>query len=383
MIASTSSRRILAFCVLTCGAGLLLSACGGHTVAPGSTTACPDGPRIALDCESEISYQGVKTGGSVSVMSIGSGKASYENTAIRNVNTSLESYVATQTRLCRDYNACVLPPQEYRAEAKKTREMFEVAAHGAVAFAAASDAAAKDAVLTRLYDTVVPEDRRPEDVSIRFTLDAELPSSVGGGQTMLQTGAPLPTKARVAFKFWASRTASLYVFEKTKTGALKVLFPDPRIGTANPIPAATAVSLPSGGQRFALNAEDMGIENIYIAASVKPLATLDAALQKVASGQVQNITGDPLLSSFSSVTAAPPREGCRTRSLELEAASDEPPCGSRGFDLSDSSAGTKEASLAARTSPGDDLIVKVFSFEHVTEEDYPAAMQRYRAKGGG
>ena len=357
--------------------GLLASGCGGAPRA-GDSLMCDGASRVVLDCSSEIAYQGVKADGSVSVLNLGAAKGKFEDAAIRKVNDGLAGYVTAQTRLCREYNACVLSKEQYNAEAKRTRDIFQAASQGAQAFAVATSGAEKDRVLSSLYESVVPEAQRPEALAIRFSLDAELPASVGGGQTFLKPGAPLPTRARVAFGFWASKSAHLYVFQTTQSGAVKVLFPDPRIGTSNPIAAASAVTVPSGGRRFALNGEDLGSETVYLAASVKPLANLDAALQKVASGQVASLSGDRVLSQFSTVNAGKAPEDCQTRGFDLEPASGTP-CPTRGLDLEGDDAAKTDSSLSAKTSPGDDVIVKAFTFAHVTEEDYPAAMQRYRA----
>ena len=357
--------------------GLLASGCGGAPRA-GDSLMCDGASRVVLDCSSEIAYQGVKADGSVSVLNLDAAKGKFEDAAIRKVNDGLAGYVTAQTRLCREYNACVLSKEQYNAEAKRTRDIFQAASQGAQAFAVATSGAEKDRVLSSLYESVVPEAQRPEALAIRFSLDAELPASVGGGQTFLKPGAPLPTRARVAFGFWASKSAHLYVFQTTQSGAVKVLFPDPRIGTSNPIAAASAVTVPSGGRRFALNGEDLGSETVYLAASVKPLANLDAALQKVASGQVASLSGDRVLSQFSTVNAGKAPEDCQTRGFDLEPASGTP-CPTRGLDLEGDDAAKTDSSLSAKTSPGDDVIVKAFTFAHVTEEDYPAAMQRYRA----
>jgi hypothetical protein len=366
-----STLGLLAF------SALALAACSGAPHA-GDSLMCDGASRVVLDCSSEIAYQGVKADGTVSVLNLGSAGGKLEDKAIRKVNDGLASFVAAQTRLCRDYNACVLGKEQYTAEAKRTRDIFQAASQGAQAFAIATSSADKDRVLSKLYESVVPEADRPEALAIRFSLDAELPASVGGGQTFLKPGAPLPTKSRVAFGFWASKSANLYVFQTTQSGSVKVLFPDPRIGTSNPIAAATAVNVPSGGRRFVLNGEDLGSETVYLAASVKPLANLDAALQKVASGQVAAIGGDRVLSGFTTVNAGKAPDDCQTRSFDLEPASGTP-CPTRGLDLEGDDAARGDSSLAAKTSPGDDVIVKAFTFAHVTEEDYPAAMARYRS----
>jgi hypothetical protein len=364
-----TSRTLLIGLVLM---SLATASCGGPP-APGEAQQCAGEARVQLDCSSEIAYQGVKADGSVSLFSVGSAKGTYEDAAIRKVNDNLAAFVSTQTRLCREYNACVLSRDEYLAEAKKTREVFEAAAHGAEALAAATTSAQKAKALAAVYESVVPEADRPESLAVRFGVDAELPASLGGRALSLAPGAPLPTGARVAFSFWASRAAHLYVFQRSQSGAVKVLFPDSRIGTANPIAPGNAVVVPTGGRRFVLNGEDLGEETIYLAASVKPLVSLDSALAKVASGQVQRLDGDPVLGRFASVGQGPAKEGCETRSFDLEPSPND--CPTRGLELEGDAPSGAGASIAARTTPGDDLILQAFRFQHVTEPGYVDAVR--------
>jgi hypothetical protein len=104
---------------------LALAGCG-RPPEPGEVQQCAGEARVQLDCSSEIAYQGVKADGSVSVFSVGSAKGTYEDAAIRKVNDNLAAFVSTQTRLCREYNGCVLSRDEYLAEAKKTGKLVLV-----------------------------------------------------------------------------------------------------------------------------------------------------------------------------------------------------------------------------------------------------------------
>src|SRR3954471_2191224 len=85
----------------------------------GAPVDCNGTARQPIDCSSEIQYQGVKAEGGTTVLSIAAAKGSYEESAIRDINPLIAQYVAAQTRLCRDYNACVISAETYHAEGSK------------------------------------------------------------------------------------------------------------------------------------------------------------------------------------------------------------------------------------------------------------------------
>jgi hypothetical protein len=191
----------------------------------------------------------------------------------------------------------------------------------------------------------------------------------------------------VAFSFKTSRDAHLYIFQINAAGQPTVLFPDARIGTANPIPGGTLTRVPGQGQFFRLNDQDVGNENVYIVASRQAIASMDGLVAKVTSGQVSQVAQDSLLANLATVKPAGDAEcqGTKTRGLELEG----PPAAgtgctkTRGLTLETADgASADKPSITARTAPGDNTIVKVFPFQHVTEAAYAQAHQQYQSPEG-
>jgi len=366
---------------------VVVAACGGAQHAP---QHCAEGDRVQLDCTSEVSYQGIDAEGKVSALGPFSASGKYQDLAIRRVNDNVARYVAAQTRLCRDYNACVVDPPSYRAEASKVRQLLLDATELATQAVAAKSAPEQDHVFDRLYTSVVPDDQRVEELTFQMALEAQLPPSASGVFTNVAPSQPLPTNSKVAFTFRTSKDAYLYIFQINAAGEVTVLFPDKRIGTSNPISGGTLTRVPSQGQTFRLNDKDLGVENVYIVASRHAIASLDSSVARVTSGQVSQVGQDAMLANLATVKPAT-ESGCdaKTRGLDLEVAPASPASTTctrtRGLvlDVADGSAGADKPSIRARTSPGDDTIIKVFPFRHVTEADYQSAQQRYQSPEEG
>jgi len=152
-----------------------------------------------------------------------------------------------------------------------------------------------------------------------------------------------------------SRPAHVYLFQKSATGAVNVLFPDVRIALGNPLQPGAQLRIPQGAASFKLNDQDIGSESVYMVASLKPVAGLGAPQDAARTA--------PSSKAVSEVTSIDP--ACRSRSLALE----EAPSGgggcvrSRGLVLDTSTAGA-EPSLATTTEAGDDVVATVFTFQH-------------------
>ena len=138
------------------------------------------------------------------------------------------------------------------------------------------------------------------------------------------------------------------------------------------------MQIPGQGAYYCLDDQDLGTEHVFIVVSHQEIASLSAALDRVNAGQITKIGGDQLLSTFSTIAPGLPPEDCKTRALRLEGpGSGSASCTrSRGLVLETA---PSAASIAVRTDPGDDHIVKVFPFEHVTESAYRAAHDRWAA----
>jgi Domain of unknown function (DUF4384) len=384
------------FACATVAAPLLTGLVGGCAASsPGTqgTVTCGTEAREKIDCTSEVSYQGSNIEGGVSVLQFASANAKSEQIALRRVDEETERFIAMQTRLCRDYNACVIEKEAYQREAREIRDRVGKIPMLAEAMKNAKTDGERQQALDELYRGTVRDEFRIEEVSFRMSMNASLPESAGGGETTVFPGAPLPTKSRVYFEVDVSKEAHVYIFQKSPSGEVTVLFPNSAIGTSNPLPGGQRARIPSGDKRFVLNDKDIGVENVFVAVSREPIANLDASLRRVASEQISSIKDDNLLQSFTTIepaattAAASPSKPCKTRALELEGGGG-PTCSrSRGLDLegepsgggsSGGNSGKSASSFSARTEPGDGMIVKVFPFDHTTEQAFAAKRAQYK-----
>jgi hypothetical protein len=388
----------------------LVGACAGTPVnpshgAPVGTTACNGETRQQIDCASEVSYQGVSAQGSLKVGTFASGRAKYEETALRRVDEETERYLAMQGRLCRDYNACALDKETYQKESRRVRDRLRSLPEMRDALSKATTDDDKQKAVDALYRALVPADKRVEEVAVSLGVEADLPN---GKHVQLRQGGALPTDAKVAFNVQVSADAYVYIFQSSPDGSVAVLFPNDKIGTKNPLAGGALSRIPPGHGSFRLNDKDVGTEKVFIAVSRKELAQLNDALARVNAGQVTSMGGDPTLKELGSVGPSGAGKKCgpapaapsKAAALPPPAASGGPGrpgdavAGTRGFELFDDGswsggcprprgleladggdAGVPAATVVARTEPGDSLIVKVFTFEHLTA-------QAFAAKGG-
>ncbi len=379
----TTHLRQAAFCLMTIALAACSAANTTHNPA-GETRDCAGEPRVMLDCSSEVNYQGVSGEAGVDVIGLGSISGQFEDRAIRRVNDQVAQFVAAQTRSCREYNGCVLSGDQYRAEASETRRKLQVIPAALEALKAAKSEPERARALDLLYRGVVPDDKRVEEVTFRLGMVAEMPESLGGGTFGVAPGGAVPTGAKVFFKLDVSKEAYVYMFQTTPRGEVNVLYPDPRIGTQNPVPARLASRIPDR-KSFRVNDKDLGTENVYMVVSREPVSDLNAALDKVKSGEVSTLAQSQMLRSVAMV--APPAEAkkCKTRRLVLDGSDDgggdDTTCTRpRGLELDDDDLRSRgvtiddvPAGVQVRTQPGDDLIVSVFPFEHLTGQAYKAA----------
>jgi hypothetical protein len=349
---------------------LLQVGCGAPQSSGGN------GNRPELDCTSEVSYQGSRVGGGASVLGLGKASAEREDVALHRIGDAVERYVSAHRRLCQEYNARIVTPDEYKKRSEELQRQVMGVQKGLEAVAAAKTEGERKKLLMPIYLANVPQDARPEELKLEMSLEARLPESLGGALMRVTPNAPLPTNARVNFTFRVSRAAFLYVFQKGPSGAPTVLFPDPRIGQKNPLPAGTLLRIPPGDQSYRLNEQDLGTEQVYLVASAKPLPEVEAGLKRVLDGALKNVAEDKTLGTLATMVPGGAPEGCKTRALEL--AGPAPACTrSRGLVLDPGK--EESSSLAVLTDPGDDAIAKAFPFRHVTEQAYGEAARAYAA----
>lgn len=388
-----SLKNLLALVAIALPTFAVAAACSGpdpNTGGSGKATSCPD-KRPQLNCESEVAYQGVRTEGGLHVLNIGANGA-FANTALRQINQNVEGYIAGQTRLCREYNACIVTPEQYHAEAEKARAGLAPVAPLVAKINSAEDPRERANAADQILTTVTKKGYGPA-LAINVSLEAELPPTVGGGSIIVPQNYPLPTSSRVAFRFGVSQNAYVYLFQVGTDQNVSVLFPDDRMSTKNPLPANGNGRIPENGLRFKLDDKGIGTENVYIVASSHALTSLEGSLRRFQSGELTRITQDPLLAEFAGIH--PGKPCTKTRDLKLEA-DDAPPApqprakeagppggctNSRGLvlDVAPQANVAVTKSIEARAAAGDDTIVKVFRFQHVTEAEYKSKLAEYNA----
>ena len=371
------SAEPIQFLAMRLWAGMLvLSACSpaGPTGARGGESqTCGDETRVTLDCRSEVAYEGIAADTEVKIFDVATASASFEEKAMRRVNEHVERFVAAHTSACRDYNACVLDKAQYRQASEEIRERLARLPALMTALDEATTSEERLAALDAMYRDIVPDEARPEEVTFAMGIVAELPKELGGGRYVVAPGGAVPTGAQVHFEVRASAEAFLYVFQTTPRGEVRVLFPDLRIGTRNPVPGGIARRIPPG-RTFRVNDRDLGVENLYVVVSRQPLSELDASLAQLTEGEVESTTKSPLLSSIVKLRSPENAEGCeRRRVLEL---SESDRCALPWAITVEDTVASPSLALQVRTQPGDDLIATVYPFEHLSAADY-------KTRGGG
>jgi hypothetical protein len=172
----------------------------------------------------------------------------------------------------------------------------------------------------------------------------------------IPSDASLPSGSHVAFDVQLSRPAYVYLFQKSASGAVHVLFPDARVPVSNPIAASTPLQIPTGGTSFKLDDKDLGTERVYIVASLKPVTALAAAADHASQGA-------PVGAAIQQVTTID--GSCKSRGLSLDEGAAAPAAGcARPRGLSLDTTGDSKASMVATTEAADDTIATVFQFRH-------------------
>jgi hypothetical protein len=340
----------------------LVLACGSNPEPRSKAPMCGGEERQPLDCASEFKYEGRKIEGGFSAVGLGGASAKTEESALRAIDKETEQYVAQSRRLCDEYNKCVLDKSSYSTRSENLRRRMSKAPELLDEVKGATDEDARRKALAKAYVTLVPDEARRE-LALDFSVEAQRPSD--GAPKAIAQGESLPTGTKVAFVVRPSKSAYVYLFQKSPDGKVNVLFPDARIATKNPLGAGATLRLPPGSASFKLNDKDIGTERVYLVASLDPVVSLDSALAKVNGGA-------PLGGALAQVTQAEDKAGARkgcTRALELDDGdSGKASCiRSRGLEYEEDTKdapSVRPASFRARTEAADSVIVQVFAFEH-------------------
>jgi hypothetical protein len=334
-----------------------IAACGGGKADPVTPAGqCGGQDRPQLDCSSEVKYDATSVKGGVNIIGLGSASGDVEQKALREIDKQTGLYIAEAHRLCDEYNKCVLDKDAYATRSENLRRRMAQAPELLEGLQNAQGDDARRMALSKAYRALVPDDARTE-VQLSLSVLAQRPAD--SAMAPLAPGGAIPTGSHLAFVVNVSQPAYVYLFQKSSSGSVDVLFPDPRIPVNNPLPQGTPLRIPQGTAGFKLDDKDIGTESVYVVAALHPLSQLAAAADKARAGSAP--TG-----ALAQVTAIDP--ACKTRGLSLD--TDAPPDSgcvrSRGLSLDDGSApvGGAPASLRATSEAADDTIATVFSFTH-------------------
>jgi hypothetical protein len=389
-------------CILTSFVALA-TACGGPTTVPAVPVACSFGTHPKEDCSLAFNLDSTNVQGSVSAFSFVNASGAVSSTAIRNVNAELMGYAVKRRDLCNEWNSCALDPKTYQTMTTRLEDSLTQAnKHGQELQAAA--AANNTQAAVQAFQQV----QAATSFTLEFTASAVLPTDMSkvpdspcpahagyavGSPQVLGAGDPLPTGAQAWFAF--RTTAPVYVYLLQRTGANKQLvklFPDPRIPVPNPIPSGGWVRIPYAGmdaqghpveQSFCLDENDIGLDRVFIIASLNEVPSFDDAMKQIDSGNAKTIdTANPTLQAVDALPTSVDQlpAGCDTRSRGFVLDDNgQPPTGaspagapascpprSRGFVLdSHASNPASQTSFTAMSDPGQNaMLVKVFPYQH-------------------
>jgi hypothetical protein len=335
-----------------------LAACGGGKGAsdPATTGKCGAEARAQLDCSSEVKYDATNVSGGFSVLGVGGANGAVEQKALREIDKQTALFIAEARRLCDEYNKCVLDKDTYATRSENLRRRIAQVPELREEVKNASSDDARKVAVSKAYRSLVPDDARTE-LKVDLSVLAQKPNETQ--MSPIASGATLQTGSRLAFVLNVSRAAYVYVFQKSGS-AVTVLFPDTRIKVANPVAPSTALRIPQGDKSFKLNDSDVGMERVYLVASLHPIDALAAAAENAKDSGASSAAIDK-------VTAID--DDCKTRGLSYSEDGAAPAAGCvkpRGLALDDDAPGGSGAksSVRATTEAGDDVIATVFRFEH-------------------
>lgn len=358
------------------GGLLLASGCGSPHREPsngGEEITCPSGSANpgatirTVNCSTVVRFDGDSLNTNLDVVGLGKAGIKHADLVLREVSQAAYDSQIQFTQTCELYNACNLTSAQYRERLDETQAHFRnIREKVSLLEAAKGNPAVLRQTLARLYDEAVP---RPQAARNALAFEFTIQTRSGNGKVRtLRSGDVLRTGDAVVFGVRTSLPSYVYVFQRKPSGRLDVLFPNPGISVSNQLTPGKLVRLPPNGQSFRVNAEDVGEEVLYLAASRTPLSDLMAALARVTSDdpsgeqQVERAYTDLF-------SAAAPECTPKLRGL---AVTDDADCNSltRGLTLAPTATDdffSEGASLKARSMPGDDVVLQTFRFVHVAE----------------
>jgi hypothetical protein len=386
-------RRSFAAFLAIAACAIAHNGCGGGggercKIGGQSKIECSGGEsRQPMCCELEFKLDATNVKGDVKTPWGGAGLQT-ETKAVREISDALQAYSVKANRLCDAWNACAIKQDDWIVQQKDMQVALDHARESRKSLddaLANNDQRARRQALSVAYAVVPPEQRT--QLCLTFSVDVEVPNDPSqvpakpcdkdtkntytrAAARPMQAGEAIPSGSRVSFRVNASRDAYVYLYQRKADGTIEVIFPSKGIPMPNPIKGGGPQRIPSNGT-YCVDENGIGIETVYIAASLGEMQKLGSKLAGIES------------SSAPPAAAAPPppaSSSCHTRDLKLDADSDSPAptaCDlDRGvktrdlkLDADDTPAGAAP-SVGVCTEAADDQILQEFKFEHMTPDAY-------------
>jgi hypothetical protein len=229
------------------------------------------------DCDT-IDYEARNLSARVQIANRASIDIDTSKQAIREVDGWVEKYFAAWQTACNDYKNGALTREEYRDETGRIRRSMEHFEELALRLEASKT---DDEFATNLRDTWTALAPEGQGVDLSASLRVMVKRPGDADFVVAPPGVTLPTGTQLYTELRLESPANVQFYQVDVRGKTNVLFPDPRIAIANPLPAGQELRLPPNGV-FELDDKDLGIEDLHVVVAADALAAAPVVAQKEA-----------------------------------------------------------------------------------------------------
>lgn len=299
---------------------------------------------VCMDCDNTFDYDSRDFATKITASKVGSIELGTSQKAIREVDASVERFAGRWNTLCREWNAGAIDQASFQSQTQAIRTKMERLDELTLILAKATDEATFQMALREAYGSMLGDQPSTVDLALQLGVSAQRPGEPGF--EIAADGATLPTGTKVKMTVNANTPAYLYMYQVDPSGAISVLFPDPRIEISNPLLAGADLVVPPSGT-FDVNDKDIGTEQVHVVASINPMPQLASAVGQAAASPTA-VTAEELDCASARGLEYKPADGCPTsRGL--------------GYVADPSMSGY---SAKAVNAAGDDAVHLIYRFEH-------------------
>jgi len=215
-----------------------------------------------------IEYEARSLSASVEIAGRGSIDLDTSKRALREVDGWVEKYFAAWSTACHDYKNGALTREEYRDESSRIRQSMERFEELALRLQSSKSDEEFATNLRETWTTLAP---KGELVDLSASLRVMVKRPGASDFVVAPPGVTLPTGTQLYTILRLGAPANVQFYQVDAKGKTDVIFPDPQIDLANPLPAGREIRLPSNGV-FELDERDLGIEDLHIVVSADAIA---------------------------------------------------------------------------------------------------------------